>query len=200
MPTTPAAFNRLAMPHLDSVYRMARRLTGNDAEAEDLTQDTFLRAYRGFDRFELRKYGAKPWLLKILHNTFYTGLGKRARQPTLMEDVDFDDFAAELEQPSAGELGMADVNWESFDQELKTAIGRLSPEYREVLLLWALESLSYKQIAEVCGCAVGTVMSRLYRARHQVSRELAGYAKRKGLHPGEGRIRTPHESEGPKGS
>jgi RNA polymerase sigma-70 factor (ECF subfamily) len=160
---------------------MARRLAGNEAEAEDLVQETFMRAHKAFAGFELRQYGAKPWLLKILHNVFYTRLSKRSRQPSLIEDVSFDDFAAELDQPPASELGSGEINWDDFDEELKSAVSGLSPDYREVILLWALEELSYKEIAEVCGCAIGTVMSRLYRARQQLGQRLAGYAREHGL-------------------
>jgi RNA polymerase sigma-70 factor (ECF subfamily) len=177
MPSRQAGFERVAMPHMDSVYRMARRLTGNESEAEDLVQDTFLRAYRAFDTFELRQYGAKPWLLKILHNTFYTRMGRNARETTLGEDFDFETLAAGPEPGPASDMGIADLDWDQFDQELKAAVGLLAPEYREVLLLWALEDLSYKEIAEVCDCAIGTVMSRLYRARQQVSQRLTDYAR-----------------------
>ena len=181
MASQQARFERVALPHLDAVYRMARRLTGKEADAEDLAQETFLKAFRAFDQFELRNYGAKPWLLKILHNSFCTRIGKQAREPTLMADSSFDDFLAELDEPSVSELAASNVNWDLFDQELKEAVAQLSADLREVLLLWSLEELSYKEIAEVCGCAVGTVMSRLYRARQQVGRRLAGYAQAHGI-------------------
>src|SRR5262245_18998535 len=109
---------------------MARRLTGNEAEADDLVQETFLRAYRAFEAFQLRQYGAKPWLLKILHNTFYTRIGREARQPATIDDVDFDEFA-ETGQTSSVELDVADLNWDAFDQELKAAVNGLAAEYRE---------------------------------------------------------------------
>lgn len=172
-----ARFESVVMPHLDAAYRMARRLTGKAADAEDLVQESFLKAFRAFDQFELRSYGAKPWLLKILHNTFRTRLGKMAREPALMDEAGFDDFVKELDHPPASELSAVDVNWELFDEELKEAVNALSPDLREVLLLWSLEGLSYKEIADVCDCAMGTVMSRLYRARQQVGRQLANYAQ-----------------------
>jgi RNA polymerase sigma-70 factor (ECF subfamily) len=180
MASRQAGFERVALPHLDTVYRMARRLTGSDTEADDLVQETFLRAYRGFETFQLRQYGAKPWLLKILHNVFYTRVGREARQPGTADQIDFDEVA-ENQRAGGIEIDITDLNWDAFDQELKGAINTLSPEHREVLLLWALEGFSYKEIAEVCGCAIGTVMSRLYRARQQVSEKLAGYAKDRGL-------------------
>src|SRR5690606_39251659 len=152
-----------------------------EAEAEDLVQETFHRAYRAFETFQLRQYGARPWLLKILHNTFYTRLGKAAREPASGEDIDLDNFAASPDAGSADEMAAAELDWDHFDQELKVAVASLAPEYREVLLLWALEDLSYKEIAEVCGCAIGTVMSRLYRARQQLSQKLVGYARDEGI-------------------
>ena len=102
------------------------------------------------------------------------------RQPGTVDEIDLNEFA-EAEHASTGELKIADLNWDAFDQELKGAVNSLAPEYREVLLLWALEGLSYKEIAEVCNCAMGTVMSRLYRARQQVSERLADYAREHGL-------------------
>ncbi|MBI4580343.1 MAG: sigma-70 family RNA polymerase sigma factor [Planctomycetes bacterium] len=182
MDDRPQRFEQIAMPHLDDVYRMARRLAGSQVEAEDLVQETFLRAYRAFDGFDLREYGARPWLLKILHNVFYTRAGHEARQPTLLDDAGFDNLAGELDQPDCGSLGAGKVDWEQFDEELKDAVDELAAEYREVLLLWSLEELSYKEIAEVCGIPLGTVMSRLYRARQQISNRLAGYARERGLH------------------
>ena len=86
-----------------------------------------------------------------------------------------------MDQPPASELGSGQINWDDFDEELKSAVLELAPDYREVMLLWALEELSYKEIAEVCGCAIGTVMSRLYRARQQLGQRLAGYARERGL-------------------
>lgn len=174
-------FNELVLPHLDLVYRIAFKLAGSAHEADDLVQETFLRAYRGFGQFELREYGAKPWLLKILHNAFFTRRGQQARAPSLMEDLSLDDFAAELEGKPLDTLAPGQMDWENFDDELKGAVESLAPEYRSVLLLWALGDLSYKEIAQVLGCALGTVMSRLYRARVQLSQVLAEYAIQRGI-------------------
>jgi RNA polymerase sigma-70 factor (ECF subfamily) len=163
------------------MYRLARRLAGNEAEAEDVVQEALLRAYRAFDRFELREYGAKPWLLRILHNTFYTRRGREAKQPALLDEVNIDQLAGG--RPAGGSTEPSDgrptddIDWEYMDQEIVRAVDALSPEYRTVLLLWAMEGLSYKEIAEVCDCAIGTVMSRLHRARQALSSRLAHYAQ-----------------------
>ena len=135
-----------------------------------------MRAFTAFERFELREYGARPWLLRILHNVFYTGRTRRRREPTLLDDVDFDRFADESNHSTSDPASVESTDWEQFDEELKGAVGRLQPEYRAVLLLWAIEGLSYKEIAHVCHCALGTVMSRLYRARQLVGSTLRDYA------------------------
>lgn len=174
-------FEQVAMPHLDSVYRVARRLAATETEAEDLVQEAFLRAFRAFDRFELRTYGAKPWLLRILHNTYYTRRQRANREPTLLDDVDFDCFAGELEPETLDGWPDELPDWDAFDAELKNAVASLPVEYRTVLLLWAFEDLSYKEIAAICGCKIGTVMSRLYRARQILSQRLAGYVAENNL-------------------
>ncbi|MBI5763573.1 MAG: sigma-70 family RNA polymerase sigma factor [Planctomycetes bacterium] len=176
-------FNELVLPHLDVVYRVALKLSGRTAEADDLVQETFLRAFRSFQSFELRAYGAKPWLLKILHNAYFTRRGQEQRSPSLMDDIGVDDVAAgDLVEP-IGPLGIGELNWEGFDEELKHAVERLAPEYRSVLTLWALGDLSYKEIADVLGVALGTVMSRLYRARKQLTETLKEYAESRGIRP-----------------
>ena len=126
--------------------------------------------------FELREFGIRPWLLRILYNTCRTARGKRRREPTLLDDVDFDHFADELDsEPPPTSVDA--INWEHFDEEVKFAVAELSPEYRTVLLLWAIERLTYREIAQVCECALGTVMSRLYRARQLLGRQLGEYAR-----------------------
>lgn len=163
---------------------MARKLTGDSHEAEDLVQETFLRAHRGFAEFELRSHGAKPWLLKILHNAFVTRLGQAGRAPSLVADLSLDDFAAELAQDPLPTLTPGQIDWEGFDEELKLAVEDLPVEYRSVLLMWALGDLSYKEIADVLGCAMGTVMSRLHRARQKLGAALGEYARSRGMRSG----------------
>lgn len=171
MSQTPRArFEALALPHLDTVYRVARSLASNDVEAEDLVQETYLRAFRAFAGFELREGGIKPWLLTILHNVFFTQRGRRQRVPEPME-------TSTLEQIRPGSSGEGvderSFDWDRIDEEIKSAVFALQPEYRSVLLLWALEGMSYKEMADVCGCPIGTIMSRLHRARRLVNERLA---------------------------
>jgi len=172
-----ARFEAIALPHLDAVYRLARALAGSDAEAEDLVQETFVRAFQGFGGFELRSYGAKPWLFRILHNTFYTVRGRQRRAPITLDPSDMDRAADTSTSDNRTEPGLETLNWEHFDQEIKTAVDGLPADYRSVLLLWSIEGYSYKEIAEICGCALGTVMSRLYRARRLMAVQLRNYAR-----------------------
>jgi RNA polymerase sigma-70 factor (ECF subfamily) len=174
-------FEVIALPHLDAVYRMARVLASDIAEAEDLVQETFVRAFRAFGGFELRDYGAKPWLLRILHNTFYTLKSKQRRDPVLLGETGVEHLEADGRHGEAERSAATQVDWDHMDAELKLAVDRLRPEYRTALLLWAIEELSYKEIATVCDCALGTVMSRLHRARREVRRTLSPEAQNPNL-------------------
>jgi len=165
------SFEALALPHLETVYRIARRLCRNDHEAEDLVQETYLKACGAFSRFQMREFGIRPWLLKILHNTFFN---RRARQKNAPKSVD----QQTLDQVSAGEhIGPAALDYENLDGEVKRAIDALQPEFREVLLLWATMEVSYQEIAEILSVPIGTVMSRLHRARQQLTRALDSFAR-----------------------
>jgi RNA polymerase sigma-70 factor, ECF subfamily len=174
-------FEEVVLCHLNLLYRVAFRLCGNADEAEDIVQETCLRAHRAFGGFELREYGAKPWLLKILHNTFVTRRQQARRAPSLMSEADLDDLAGAVQREPLVGITEGKVNWEEFDEELKSAVEALAPEYRSALVLWAMGDLSYKEIAEVLDCALGTVMSRLHRARQMLMKSLGEYAARRGI-------------------
>ena len=168
---------------MDSVYRMAMHLARNPDDASDLVQETFLKAFKSEGRFELRDHGVRPWLFKILHNNFYTKVKKKNREPTLGDEV--------IGEVAGGQLGDIDapppawdlehMDWEQVDDRLKHAIDELPDHYREVLLLWAVEGLKYREIADVLGVALGTVMSRLYRARGILTENLADLAAEHGM-------------------
>ncbi len=172
-------FEKLALVHLDNVFRMACRLARDESEAEDLVQETFIRAFRAFPRFELRDHGVKPWLLKILHNCFYTHRGRLKRQPITLDDATMEQFGEAASESSPGVVGA--VDWDAIDDEVKQAVDSLQEEYRVVLLLWSFEELSYREIAEICECPVGTVMSRLFRARRLLADKLADFAQRENV-------------------
>ena len=170
-------FENLALEHLDAVYRLALQLTRHPDEASDLVQETYLKALHVADRFEEQGGGIRPWLFKILHNAFYTRLAKAKRAPVAVDEL----HSEAIDAPGPDEPGPAwdleSLNWEHVDERLKFAIEHLRPEYRTVLLLWAVEGLKYREIAQIQEIPIGTVMSRLHRARMILAAQLADFSE-----------------------
>lgn len=162
---------------------MARHLTRRPEEAADLVQETYLRALAAEDRFELRESGVRPWLFKILHNVFFTRRSRDKRGPAFLEEVG---EAVDLDVDQAPCWDLATLDWEQVDDRLKRSIDELPPHYRTTLLLWAVEGLKYREIADVMGVAIGTVMSRLSRARSLLARPLNDLAREHGIHQAQG--------------
>ena len=166
-----AEFERQAIEHLDAVYRMAMHLTRRPDEADDLVQEVYVRAMRPhtIERFHDNSRegggGMRAWLFAITHNVFYSKLKKDARRPTAVEEF-YDESATEgpPDEPPPLWDGQQ-LDWEHVDERLKKIIHDLKPEYREVLLMWGVEGLKYREIATILGVPIGTVMSRLHRAR-----------------------------------
>jgi RNA polymerase sigma-70 factor (ECF subfamily) len=173
-------FEKLALEQIDTLYRMARRLCGRAGGAEDLVQETYLRALSASGKFQLEEFGIRPWLLRIMHNLHITRMGRNQRQPQALDESQLDTagFAAAAVEFAAGET--ADL-FEGMDEQLAAALEELPPEYQQVMLLWAVEDLSYKEIAIVMDVPIGTVMSRLHRARQKLSTQLHDYAQRNRL-------------------
>src|SRR5262249_37105297 len=160
---------RVLLPHLDAAYNLARWLTRNDHDAEDVVQEACLRAHQFFDRF--RGGDGRAWLLAIVRNTCYTWLERnRPRQPV----TPFDEEIHRGGDPGGSPPSLA-VRSEDR-QRLRQALEELPPESREVLVLRELEGFSYKDIARIAGIPQGTVMSRLARARERLQQTLAGQA------------------------
>jgi RNA polymerase sigma-70 factor (ECF subfamily) len=163
-----APFEDIVLPNLDAAYNLARWLAGNDHDAEDIVQEACVRAFRFANGF--RGGNSRSWLLAIVRNTAFSWLKKN--RPQAMVSIS-DEELAEVEDEKAGPV--------SFDRAdagvLRAALEALPPEFREALVLRELEGLSYKEIAEVAEVPVGTVMSRLARAR----RELQNHLQKKGM-------------------
>jgi RNA polymerase sigma factor (sigma-70 family) len=157
-----ASFERLLLPHLDAAYNLARWITGHDQDAEDLVQEAYLRALKSFDGF--RGGDGRAWLLTIVRNTCYTWLQQnRSNELSTAFDEEIHNTQGEAPSPEALLL-------RSADRELvKKALQELAVDFREVLIMRELEGLSYKEIAGVAAIPIGTVMSRLARARTQLS-------------------------------
>ena len=178
-----SGFEEEALPWLDAVYRFSLRLTGNEAEADDLTQETFLRAYRHWSTYT-RGTSCRSWLFTICRNAFLRG---RERTDRRMES-----FESELDvavEAMAGAKVLAEIRnedperrfFDSFiDAEVDAAIARLPDEFRQAVVLSDLEGLSYNEVAQVMDVPVGTVKSRLYRGRRLLAAALRDYATEMG--------------------
>jgi len=178
-------FESLALEHMESVYRMAFHLTRHPDDASDLVQETYLKALRAAASFEEQGGGIRPWLFKILHNAFYTKIARDKRRPMLAEDIHGKQEVERQPDDPPVAWSLASLDWEHVDERLKKAIEGLNPEYREVLLLWGVEEMKYREIALVVGVPIGTVMSRLHRARGILARQLASLAAEAGVRGGD---------------
>jgi RNA polymerase sigma-70 factor (ECF subfamily) len=182
MPLPDDQFDRLLLAEADAMYRMARRLTRTADRAEDLVQETVARALRSRSSFDLQTFGIKPWLLRIMYNLHVSRAGRERRQPAATEPESLD-AAAQTEPGGVGFLPISPSDFQSMDEQLVHALDELPPESRATLLLWAVEGLSYKEIALALDVPIGTVMSRLHRARQRLAEQLRPYAEANRLVP-----------------
>jgi RNA polymerase sigma-70 factor (ECF subfamily) len=158
-------FERQVLPHLDAAYNLARFLMRNDQDAEDVVQEAALRAFRFFESF--RGENSRAWFLRIVRNTAFTAL-KRNRMDE--ETVAFDEELHGGQIPALD--GGIELDRAQDRQTVRAAIEQLPPEFREAVTLREFEEMSYKEIADVAGVPIGTIMSRLARARRQLQKLL----------------------------
>jgi RNA polymerase sigma-70 factor (ECF subfamily) len=165
-------FQQLALPHLDAAYNLARWLSGNAGDADDVVQEAFVRAFRFFDTF--RGENARPWLLAIVRRTWYTEWRRRKSSLEVVPiDDDFDDTSLFDEACSACTDPQALLLRGEHARIVREALASLPVEYREVLILRELEDMSYRDIALIADLPIGTVMSRLARGRRKLAALLA---------------------------
>jgi RNA polymerase sigma-70 factor (ECF subfamily) len=172
-------FEASAMPYVDSLYNTAYRMARNAEDAEDLVQETYLKAFKYYDKFE-EGTNFKAWLFKILKNTFINRYRKKQQEPlqSAFDEIE-DAFESQVRtEPGKGigspeEEALAGV----LDEHIQQALDSLPPDYRMVLILADLEDFSYKEIADILEIPVGTVMSRLYRGRRILEGALLRYAR-----------------------
>ena len=180
-------FEDIAFEYMDSLYSTAMRMTRNAQEAEDLVQDTYMRAWRFFEKFE-EGTNFKAWIFKILTNTFINRYRKKVRTPQQVQydKVEFG-IDEDLNENQVVEWKGFDesVYEELFDDDIKGALTQLSEEFRIVILLADVEGFSYKEIANMIERPIGTVMSRLFRGRRLLQKSLENYAKREGYIQGD---------------
>jgi RNA polymerase sigma-70 factor (ECF subfamily) len=177
-------FERIALPHLDSLYGAAYRLTRNARDAEDLVQDAMLRAYRFWDSFQ-QDSNCKAWLFKILTNTFINNYQKAKRSREVINAAAFEQEAVDgvlVHENAASQRDPRGVLLDkTMSQEVADALAEIPAEFRMAVVLCDVEGFSYKEIAEIMDCPVGTVMSRLYRGRRLLKKALHEFAVEKGI-------------------
>lgn len=179
-----AAFKKEALQHLDALYGVALRLIKNDRDAEDLVQDTYLKAYRHFDKYQ-QGTNCKAWLFKILTNTFINRYRKKQKERTFLVEDDerplYERFAAPPQKPLDRNFDDETQLFHSvFGDEVRDALEQIPADFRMVVLLADLQDFSYKEIADIMDCPIGTVMSRLYRGRRLLQKQLVEYALEQG--------------------
>ena len=178
-------FERLAMPAVNALYRQAMKLTNNPEDAQDLVQDTFERGFKAFDSFQPGT-NFEAWMTTIERNAYFNQYAKAKRRPQRANDStgEYDDWDIYSASEHTSE-GLKSAEQEYLDtfapEEIMAALAKLSPERRQVFIDAAIDGKSYQQVADEQGVKIGTVMSRLNRARTQLKRELAAYARERAL-------------------
>src|ERR1700734_769775 len=180
-----ARFNDVAMEHMPGLYSAALRMTRNPADAEDLVQETYLKAYRSFGSFQ-EGTNLRAWLYRILTNTFINSYRAAKRRPEVTDVEDVEDLYLYHRLPSTGgsEPGRSaeDEARDRFtDDDVKTALEELPEAFRMAVLLADVEGFSYKEIAEITDVPIGTVMSRIHRGRRALQKTLTTYGLERGL-------------------
>ncbi len=178
-------FELAALEHIDSLFNFGMRMTGNREAAEDLVQETYLKVHRFSHTFK-EGSNLKAWLFKILRNTFINTFRKKIKEPKSVHYDEVEDFYLfnkiknESKEDSSNLSENSDNVYEFFEDEVKNAVNNLPLAFREVVLYSDIEELSYGEIAEIVECPIGTVKSRLFRARKLLQKSLWNYANERG--------------------
>ncbi len=175
-----AIFESEFLPHIDSMYNFAYRLTFDEDDSKDLVQDTYLKAYRFIESFE-QGTNAKAWLFRILKNSFINDFRKRSKEPSKVDYQEVETFynSDEIDRTITTDLRVETVQ-EMIGDEISNALNSLDVDFRTVIILCDLEGFKYDEMAKILDIPIGTVRSRLHRARNLLKEKLAGYAKKMG--------------------
>lgn len=169
-------FNEEFMPHIDAMYNFAFRLTLDEDDAKDLVQETFMKAYRFINSFETGT-NAKAWLFRILKNSFINNYRKKSKQPN---KVDYQEVESYYNSDSVNESITTDLRVETVQHligdEITNALNSLDVDFRTVIILCDLEGFTYEEMAKILDIPIGTVRSRLHRARNLLKEKLKQYA------------------------
>ncbi|MFH1194920.1 MAG: sigma-70 family RNA polymerase sigma factor [bacterium] len=175
-----AEFEKETIPHMEALFNYALRMTGSEEDADDLVQETYLKAFRFFDKFE-KGTNSKAWLFRILKNSFINEYRRVKKEP---DKVDYEDIENFYENIKAEDIKTQHYSMDAFnglmDDEISLAITKLPEDFRTVIILSDIEGFTYEEIADFVDCPVGTVRSRLHRARKMLYTKLYDYAKDKG--------------------
>ncbi len=176
-------FQEEIIPHLDAMYNFALRLTSDPNDAEDLVQDTIVKAYRFFSSYE-KGTNAKAWLFRILKNSYINNYRKKSKQPS---QVDYDEVSSFYETIRADRTDTSDLEDRMFreliDDDISNALEQLPEDFRTVVLLCDVEGFTYEEIANMLDVPIGTIRSRLHRGRNLLKAELLEYAEKRGYQP-----------------
>lgn len=174
------AFNAEILPHLDSLYNYALRLTTDQSDAEDLVQDSIVKAYRFFDSYE-KGTNAKAWLFRILKNSFINNYRKHQKLP---QSVDYDEVSPYFESVRSEQMETTDLENIIFrnlmDDNFTSALSKLPEDFRTVVLLCDVDGFTYEEISNMLDVPIGTIRSRLHRGRNLLKTELYELAKKRG--------------------
>ena len=175
------SFEREALPHMDALYRTALRMTKNDGDAEDLVQETMIKAYRFWDKFE-QGSNCRAWLFKIMTNIFINDYRSKSRTPQSIDVDDIDDnyLYGQLVTQNEYDNPERQLFAKIFDKDVKQAIEELPDDFRMVVVLSFLEGFAYQEIADIADLQLGTVKSRLHRGRKLLQKKLFDYAVKNG--------------------
>lgn len=184
-----AVFNDELLPHADALHTFAYHHSYNEVDASDLVQETYLKAYRFIDKYTPGS-NAKAWLFKILRNSYINQHRKKSRKP---KQVDYEEMVTYHDSDSAKGLGYVDMREEIFGQEMgdevSIALESLPEDFKTVIILCDIEDFSYEEISKIVEIPIGTVRSRLFRARNALKEKLAKYATEKGYEDKRGQAR-----------